>query len=55
MLMDDRLRRLTLDRAPHEAVAEAARRAEMRTLWEDGIAKAFAGITTVDEIRRAAD
>lgn len=55
MLMDDQLRRLTLDRAPHEAIAEAARRAEMRTLWEDGMAKAFAGITTVDEIRRAAD
>jgi type II secretory ATPase GspE/PulE/Tfp pilus assembly ATPase PilB-like protein len=54
MVVDDDVRRLTLARASHEEVTAAARAAGMRSLWEDGLEKAAAGITSIDEIRRVA-
>jgi len=53
LLVDDELRRLTLAGAPQTALVEAAFAAGMRTLWEDGLAKALAGLTTVDELHGA--
>jgi type II secretory ATPase GspE/PulE/Tfp pilus assembly ATPase PilB-like protein len=55
MLMSDELRQLTIARARREEIAQVAHAGSMRTLWEDGVAKALAGITTVDEIRRTAE
>src|SRR5213075_3238180 len=37
-----------------ERIAEAARRAGMRSLWQSGLAHVAAGRTTIDEIRRVA-
>jgi general secretion pathway protein E len=51
MLVDDEIRRLALARAPYEAVKAAAAAAGMRSLWEDGLAKALAGLTSVEELR----
>ena len=53
MVIDDELRDLTLARTPYEAVACAAAAGGMRTLWDDGVQKVVAGLTTVDELRRA--
>jgi len=53
MLVDDEIRELTLARAPYEAIASTAAAAGTRTLWEDGLAKALAGLTSVDELRAA--
>ena len=51
MLVDDELRRLTLECAPHDAIAKVATAAGMSTLWDDGLAKALAGLTSVEELR----
>jgi len=53
MVLDDDLRRLALERAPHAQILDAARARGMRTLLEDGAAKALAGLTTLDELRHA--
>ena len=50
--IDDEIRELIVARAPEQAVRKAARRAGMRTLIEDGVAKAANGLTTLDEIIR---
>jgi general secretion pathway protein E len=51
--MTEKTAALLRDGAPPDAVARAARAAGMRTLWEDGLAKAREGITTLDEVRKA--
>jgi type II secretory ATPase GspE/PulE/Tfp pilus assembly ATPase PilB-like protein len=53
MLVDDDLARLVLDRASYEEIVEAAKAAGMGTLWDDGLEKALAGLTSIEELRRA--
>jgi type IV pilus assembly protein PilB len=53
MLVDEDIRRLALARAAYEQVAEAAAAAGMRTLWDDGLEKALAGLTSIEELRSA--
>ena len=53
MLVDDDLTKIILARGSYEEIAKAAAAAGMRTLWDDGLAKAVAGLTSVDELRRA--
>jgi type IV pilus assembly protein PilB len=48
------VRDLVAHRAPDHEIRDAARRAGMRVLLEDGIAKAAAGVTTLDEVLRVA-
>jgi type IV pilus assembly protein PilB len=50
--INDEIRDLIANRAADHAVRAAARRAGMRTLVEDGLAKAAVGLTTVDEVLR---
>ena len=52
LVMDEALARLVLDRAEARAVGEAAQRAGMRTMLQDGAAKVMAGLTTLDEVMR---
>ena len=54
MVVDDEVRRLTLERASRDDLAAAARAAGMRTLWDDGLDKALAGITSIEDVRRVA-
>jgi type IV pilus assembly protein PilB len=46
------VRELISLRASEQAIRRAARRAGMRTLFEDGVAKAAQGLTTLDEVLR---
>ncbi|MBI4354392.1 MAG: Flp pilus assembly complex ATPase component TadA [Candidatus Omnitrophica bacterium] len=50
--MSEEIRPMVLKRASVSEVREAARRAGMRTLREDGLGKALQGETTVEEILR---
>ena len=50
--MSDPLRRLVMQRADARRDRTAARAEGMRTMYEDGIAKAVAGITTLEEVLR---
>lgn len=53
--MNDRLRRMVIDRESSTAIKNAALQGGMRTLRDDGWSKALAGITTVEEILRVSD
>jgi type IV pilus assembly protein PilB len=50
--INDELRQLISSRAPEHAIRQAARKAGMRTLLEDGIEKAAKGLTTLEEVLR---
>ncbi|RMD89920.1 MAG: type II secretion system protein GspE, partial [Alphaproteobacteria bacterium] len=52
LIVDDEIRRIILKGGDAEAVGRAARAAGMRTLYEDGVAKALAGITSIEEVLR---
>jgi type IV pilus assembly protein PilB len=52
MVMDDELSRLASARAGHIELTRAAEAAGMRTLWQDGLEKAAAGITSIEELNR---
>ena len=54
LVMDDELRRMCGRRAGQSELVAAATAAGMGSLWQDGLAKAAAGITTVEELTRAA-
>lgn len=52
LVMSDALRRLVMQHADASEVERQARAEGMRTMYEDGIAKAVAGITTIEEVLR---
>jgi general secretion pathway protein E len=52
LVMSDSLRRLVMQRADASEIERQARAEGMRTMYEDGIAKAVAGITTIEEVLR---
>jgi type II secretory ATPase GspE/PulE/Tfp pilus assembly ATPase PilB-like protein len=43
---------MTIEGAPEAQLAEAARRAGMLTLREDGLEKVKAGVTSIEEVAR---
>lgn len=52
LTMSEEVCRLAAREAPTHEIEAAAAATGMRTLWEDGIDKVVAGLTTVDELRR---
>jgi type IV pilus assembly protein PilB len=50
--MSERLEQLASERAAREELEREARAEGMRSMWEDGIGKAAAGITSVEELAR---
>jgi type IV pilus assembly protein PilB len=50
--INDEVRELISSRAPEHAVRRAGRRGGMQTLFEDGVAKAAQGLTTLEEVLR---
>ena len=52
LLLSDPIKDLVVAKAPAHAIRDAARQAGMRSLREDGLAKAVAGLTTVEEVLR---
>lgn len=52
MVVDESIKTLILERASSSMIKEQARKNGMRTLLEDGWAKALEGITTVEEVLR---
>jgi type II secretory ATPase GspE/PulE/Tfp pilus assembly ATPase PilB-like protein len=53
--MNDRIRELVVTRPPTSAIRALAREYGMKTLWEDGINKVVAGITTIEEVMEEAE
>jgi len=50
MRMSNVIREMTFNREPSQAIRRQARLAGMRTLLEDGVNKAVAGVTTLEEV-----
>lgn len=53
MEVSDRIRPLIIEKRPADEITAAARAEGMRTMLEDGVAKALAGLTTLEEVVRA--
>ena len=49
---NDAIRDLVISRPTTSAVRNLAKQQNMHTLWEDGMQKVMAGITTIDEVMR---
>jgi type IV pilus assembly protein PilB len=52
MTMNEELETLAAQKAPREEIERAAMSVGMRTLWDDGLAKVAAGLTSVEELAR---
>jgi len=52
LTMNDALRRLLMQHADASDIERAARQSGMRTMYEDGLRKALAGLTTIEEVLR---
>src|SRR5581483_10390481 len=50
LVVSDTIRRLILRRAESHELQRAAIQEGMRTMYEDGVAKALAGVTTIEEV-----
>jgi type IV pilus assembly protein PilB len=50
--MSPRLEQLASEKASRDLLAEAAQAEGMRSMWEDGIAKVAAGLTSAEELAR---
>jgi type IV pilus assembly protein PilB len=50
--MSGRLEQLASEKASRDVISEAARAEGMRTMWEDGITKVAAGLTSTEELAR---
>ena len=55
LVMNDELRRAVMHRAGMGEIEQIARAAGMRTMYEDGLAKALLGHTTLEEILRVTE
>ena len=50
--MTEAIAQLAVARASREEIERAAMDAGMRSLWDDGLAKVAAGLTSVEELAR---
>src|SRR5690606_171348 len=55
LVMNDELRRAVMRHAGMGELEQLARKHGMRTMYEDGIAKALAGVTTIEEVLRVTE
>ena len=55
LVMNDELRRAVMRHAGMGEIEQLARQAGMRTMYEDGIVKALAGETTIEEVLRVTE
>ncbi|WP_147653448.1 type II secretion system ATPase GspE [Vulcaniibacterium gelatinicum] len=55
LVMNDELRRAVIRHAGMGEIEQLARTHGMRTMYEDGIAKALAGVTTIEEVLRVTE
>jgi type IV pilus assembly protein PilB len=52
LTMSERLEQLAAAKAPREQIERAALEEGMQTMWQDGLAKVAAGLTSVEELAR---
>src|SRR4051794_7848057 len=52
LTMSERIEQLAAEKAPREEIERAAAEEGMRPMWEDGVGKVAAGVTSVEELAR---
>jgi type IV pilus assembly protein PilB len=52
LTMTEEIAQLAVARAPREELERSAIAGGMKTLWDDGLAKVAAGLTSVEELAR---
>jgi general secretion pathway protein E len=52
LVMSEPIRRLVMQHADMGKIEALAREEGMRTMYEDGLVKALAGVTTIEEVLR---
>ena len=52
LTMTEEIESLAVTKASRDEIERAALRGGMRTLWDDGLAKVAAGLTSVEELAR---
>jgi type IV pilus assembly protein PilB len=52
LTMSERLEQLAAEKAPREEIERAATEEGMQSMWDDGVGKVAAGITSVEELAR---
>jgi type II secretory ATPase GspE/PulE/Tfp pilus assembly ATPase PilB-like protein len=52
LAMTEELASLAASKASREEIERAALTTGMRTLWDDGVAKIAAGLTSIEELKR---
>ena len=52
LIMNDELESLAAQNAHRDEIERSAAAAGMRSMWDDGIAKAAAGLTSLEELAR---
>jgi type II secretory ATPase GspE/PulE/Tfp pilus assembly ATPase PilB-like protein len=52
LLMNEALAELAVRKASRDEIERAAMTAGLRTLWDDGMAKVMAGLTSIEELAR---
>lgn len=55
LVVDDVIRKLVMQHATSSEIEREARARGMRTMYEDGLAKALAGLTTIEEVLRVTE
>jgi general secretion pathway protein E len=55
LVVDDAIRKLVMQHATSVEIEREARARGMRTMYEDGLAKALAGQTTIEEVLRVTE
>jgi type II secretory ATPase GspE/PulE/Tfp pilus assembly ATPase PilB-like protein len=50
--MNDEVEHLTATKASRDEIEAAAMRGGMRSLWDDGLDKVMAGLTSIEELAR---
>jgi general secretion pathway protein E len=55
LVVDDAIRKLVMQHATSSEIEREARARGMRTMYEDGLAKALAGLTTIEEVLRVTE
>jgi type IV pilus assembly protein PilB len=52
LIMSETIERLAVERASHDQIERAAIQEGMRTMWDDGLSKVMAGVTSLEELAR---
>lgn len=55
LVIDEDIRKMVLNHADGSEIQQQARKAGMKTLYEDGLVKALQGVTTLEEVMRVAE